>query len=156
MAHKKKMQKKDKYNNFEDLYKRAIADYQNLRKQTVKEKEEFAKYANANIILEILPIYENLKIAVEHADKKDHDEWLKGVRYVIKQFEDLLQNNGVEIINPVDSEFNPEEHEAVEQMEAKDEEQANKVAKVIKQGYKMRDKIIQPAKVAVYNKRAQE
>lgn len=140
-----------KTEDFENLYKRALADYQNLQKQTAKEKEEFARYVKANLIMEFIPIYENLKTAVTHADEKNHDNWLKGVEYVIKQFEDMLANNGVEVINPLNEAFNPAEHEAVEKEEVKDEKQANTVAKVVRQGYKINDKVIQPAKVIVYS-----
>ncbi len=136
--------------DFKNLYKRALADYQNLVKQTAREKEDFVRYLKGNLIMEFIPIYENLKNAVEHADGESHDKWLKGVQYVIKQFEDVLANNGVQIIDPAGGKFDPAEHEAVEKTETEDKKQANKVAKVVKQGYKMSDKVIQAAKVAVY------
>ncbi|MDP2736642.1 MAG: nucleotide exchange factor GrpE, partial [bacterium] len=53
-------------NDWQNLYKRALADYQNLLKQTAKEKMEFAVYANENMLREILPVYDNLKMAMEH------------------------------------------------------------------------------------------
>ncbi|OGF26628.1 nucleotide exchange factor GrpE [Candidatus Falkowbacteria bacterium RIFOXYC2_FULL_47_12] len=139
--------------DFENLYKRALADYQNLQKQTAKEKEEFARYVKANLILEFIPIYEHLKTAIAHADEKNHDQWLAGVQYVIKQFEDMLANNGVEVINPLNEPFNPAEHEAVEKEEIEDEKQVNTVAKVVKTGYKIGDKVIQAAKVVVYSEK---
>jgi len=138
-------------NEYKDLYKRALADYQNLQKQNAKEKEEFARYVKGNLIMEFMPIYENLKAAMEHADENSHDSWLKGVEYVIKQFEDMLANNGVVIINPVDEDFNPYEHEAVEKKETSDKEKNNKIAKVIRQGYKIGSKVMQVARVAVYD-----
>jgi len=162
MTHKKKMQKKDKHEDFESLYKRALADYQNLQKQTAKEKEEFARYVKGNLIMEFIPVYENLKSAVEHAQGGDHDlsaqagEWLKGVQYVIKQFEDILANNNVQIIDPVDEEFNPQEHEAVEKVLTEDEKQINKISKVIKLGYKLNDHVLQPAKVVVYSEKSKQ
>jgi len=146
---KTRKQKEDK-KNFEDLYKRAIADYQNLQKQTAKEKEEFARYVKSNMIMEFILIYENLKSAVEHSDENNHDNWLEGVKFVIKQFEDMLANNGVQIINPVDESFDPAEHEAVEKIETENKKEVDKIVKVVKQGYKMGDKVIQPAKVVVY------
>lgn len=134
--------------DFENLYKRALADYQNLQKQTAKEKEEFARYVKANLIMEFIPIYENLQAAVEHA--AEGNSWLTGITYVIKQFEDMLVNNGVEIMNPFDEAFNPSEHEAVDKVATDDEAKLNKVAKVVKVGYKLSGKVIQAAKVAVY------
>jgi len=139
--------------DFEHLYKRALADYQNLQKQTAKEKEEFARYVKANVLMEFIPIYEHLKAAIAHTDEKNHDQWLAGVAYVIKQFEDMLANNGVAVINPLNEVFNPAEHEAVEKEETVDEKQVNIVAKVVKTGYKMGDKVIQAAKVVVYSEK---
>ena len=154
--------KKNKPEDYKNLYSRALADYQNLQKQTTKEKEEFARYVKSNMIMEFIPIYENLKSAVEHSplrkqseasDEDNHDSWLEGVKFVIKQFEDMLANNGVQIINPVDENFNPSEHEAVESSFVKttEDKRIGKIAKVIKQGYKMGDKVIQVAKVVVYS-----
>ncbi len=140
---------KDKPEDYKNLYTRALADYQNLQKETTKEKEEFARYVKSNMIMEFIPIYENLKTAVEHSE--DDNQWLKGVEYIIKQFEDMFANNGVQIINPVDESFNPEEHEAVEKIETENKKQIDKIVKVVKQGYKMGDKVIQPAKVVVYS-----
>ena len=150
MSYKKKQPKKDKSEDYKNLYARALADYQNLHKQSIKEKEEFARYVKGNLIMEFIPIYENLKTAIEHADKDNHDSWLQGVEYVIKQFEDMLANNGVQIINPINEQFNPNEHEAVEKIETEDKEQVDKIMKVVKQGYKISDKVIQASRVAVY------
>ena len=152
--------KKNKPEDYKNLYSRALADYQNLQKQTTKEKEEFARYVKSNMIMEFIPIYENLKSAVEHSplrkqseasDEDNHDSWLEGVKFVIKQFEDMLANNGVQIINPVDENFNPSEHEAVEKVETENKKQVDKIVNVVKPGYKMGDKVIQVAKVVVYN-----
>lgn len=143
----------DKDETIKDLeykWKRALADYQNLQKETAKEKAEFVKFANGVLLMEILPVYENLKTSLEHADENNHDAWLKGIKHVIKQFEAVLKDNGVEIINPIAAEFNPAEHEAVEKVETEDEKLNNKIAKVVKIGYKLHDKVIQAAKVVVY------
>ncbi|MDP3899474.1 MAG: nucleotide exchange factor GrpE [bacterium] len=148
---KKKDKKINAPDDYENLYKRALADYQNLQKQTAREKEEFARYVKGNLIMEFIPIYENLRTAIDHSGEEN--SWLTGVKYVIKQFEDMLANNGVQIINPVGEEFNPHEHEAVEKQETEDETKVGKVAKVLKQGYKLGDKVIQVAKVIVYSEK---
>ena len=143
----------DTVKDLEYKWKRALADYQNLQKETAKEKAEFVKFANSAILMEILPVYENLKTSLEHADENNHDAWLKGIKHVIKQFENILKDNGVEIINPVDSEFNPTEHEAVEKMETDDKKLNNKIAKVVKIGYKLNERVVQAAKVVVYTEK---
>ena len=137
--------------DLEYKWKRALADYQNLQKETAKEKAEFVKFANSALLMEILPVYENLRTSLAHADENNHDAWLKGIQHVIKQFESILKDNGVEIINPLGLEFNPSEHEAVEKVETEDEKQINKIAKVMKIGYKLYGKVIQAAKVVVYS-----
>ena len=148
--HSKDKPKADLAIDFEARWKRALADYQNLQKQVAKEKSEYARYANEQLILEILPVYENLQAAIEHADEHNHDQWLQGVKYVIKQLADVLQNNGITIINPIGEKFNPHEHEAIEKIEIDDKDKVNKVAQVIRQGYKIGTKVVQAAKVAVY------
>jgi molecular chaperone GrpE len=138
--------------DLEYKWKRALADYQNLQKETAKEKTEFVKFANGALLMEILPVYENLRTSLEHADEDNHDAWLKGIKHVIKQFENILKDNGVEVIDPLDKEFNPAEHEAVESsfVETAEDKRIGKVAKVIKIGYKLHGKVIQAAKVVVY------
>lgn len=85
--------------DFEHKYKRALADYQNLIKQTAKEKVEFVKYANESLLYEILPVYDNLKISLNHADEiADKNGWVEGIKHVIKQFKSVLDNLGVEEI----------------------------------------------------------
>ena len=56
--------------HWKDKYLRALADYQNLAKQTARERQEFAKYANEQLILEFIPVYDNLKTSLKHADEK--------------------------------------------------------------------------------------
>jgi len=161
MKDKQKNKKaKKQEQDFEMLYKRAIADYQNLTKQTAKEKEEFARYVKSNMIMEFIPIYENLKLAVDHTEaKKENGEGLPketeevalGVKVILSQFEKILQENGVDIIDEIDVEFDPEKHEAVTQITTDKKEKVDKIAMIVKSGYKLGDKVIQVAKVAVYS-----
>lgn len=135
--------------NFKDRYKRALADYQNLLKQTAREKMEFAMYANEHILKEILPVYDNLKLAVEHNNGLS-DEWLNGVEHVVKQFKDVLEKIGVEEINVKDGEFDHNNMEAVKNQETEDEKLDGFVACQMKAGYKLNGKVIEAAKVIVY------
>jgi molecular chaperone GrpE len=150
-------------------WKRALADYENLKKQTTKEKEDFAKFANTNLIIGLIPVYNNLKISFTHLpeDLKDNPEfsgWVKGIEHIKKQMFDVLEFNGVEEIAPkVGEDFNPEIHEAIaEQMnneklimnneEATDDKQnsdAHKIIKVLSDGYKLNGRVFMPAKVTV-------
>ena len=138
---KLKISKKGKAENFENMYKRALADYQNLLKRTVEEKQKFAKFANEQIILEILPVYDNLKVSLTHIDDDaQNNGWAEGIKYVVKQFSDVLNNLGVVEIKAKGKKFDPQTMEALEG-------KGNKVKKVIKAGYLFKEKVIMPAKV---------
>jgi molecular chaperone GrpE len=135
-------------------WKRALADYENLKKQTAREKEEFAKFANTNLILGLVPVYNNLKISFGHLpeDLKDNN-WVKGIEHIKKQMLEVLEFNGVEEIVPkVGEEFNPERHEAVKNSESEtenNERPENKIVKVLSDGYKLNGRVFMPAKVVV-------
>jgi len=124
----------------EGKYKRALADYQNLLKTTAQEKQDFAKYANEQLILEIIPVYDHLKMALEHSDEKNHDQWLEGVKHVLNQFKNILESIGVEEIKTEGEKFDPEKMEAMEG-------QGEKVEKEVKPGYIYNGKVIVPARV---------
>ncbi len=132
-------------------WKRAMADYKNLKKQSEKEKDEFIKFANTNLIMSLIPVYNNLKLALEHSPNND---WSQGISHIQKQFKQVLEHNGIEEIIPeIDSKFNPQEHEAVES-ENKEESSvksndASKISKMVSCGYKLNNKIFIPAKVVV-------
>ena len=129
--------------DYEHLYKRALADYQNLVKQSAQEKQDFIKYANENFILEILPVFDNLKVSIASLSEEEaNNPWVEGIKYVIKQFQDVLSEAGVEEIKTEGQKFNPEEMEA---MEGKGE----RVGKQVKPGYKLKGKVITPAKVVL-------
>jgi molecular chaperone GrpE len=126
---------------FENKYKRALADYQNLLKRTAVEKQDFAKYANEGIIRDILPVYDNLRISLEHMDDEAKNNGLaEGIKYVVKQFWDALLSNGVSEIEVKNKKFDPMEMEAISG-------KGKKVKKIIKPGYKLNGKVIAAAKV---------
>ncbi|MCK4540338.1 nucleotide exchange factor GrpE [Candidatus Parcubacteria bacterium] len=139
----KKLSDKEKYEDLNNKYRRALADYQNLLKRTAVENQEFIKYANERLLHEILPVYDNLKISLSHIDEEAQGNgWAEGIKYVVKQFKDVLNNLGVEEIKINGEKF---DHNTMEAVEGKGE----KVKKEIKAGYKLNGKVIIPAKVAV-------
>lgn len=133
----------DRKDELEHKYKRALADYQNLLKRTAAEKQEFAKFANEELIREILPVYDNLKMSLLHADKEaEKNGWLEGVGHVVRQFKDTLNAMGVEEIEAEGKKF---DHHTMEAVEGK----GDMVKREIKPGYKLRGRVIVPAKVIV-------
>jgi len=145
-------------------WKRALADYENLKKQTTREKQDFAKFATLNFIVELLPIYNHLKTSLNFIpDSLKDNNWVKGIENIKNQFARVLKDNGLEEIVPqVGEEFNPELHEAVEntdetQLNPDDDdnqtkkaiEMENKIVKVLSDGYKLHGRVIVPAMVVV-------
>ena len=133
---------KNRKNELKNLYARTLADYQNLQTRSIKEKQEFAKYANEQLIHEIIPVYDNLKTSVEHFKNNEDSSWLEGIKYVIKQFDDVLKGVGLETIETLGKPF---DYNTMEAMEGK----GKKVKKQIQCGYKLNGKIIRPAKVVL-------
>lgn len=135
---------------FEHKYKLALADYQNLLKQTAKERLELALYANEALLLELIPVYDNLKLTLQHYPPNGDSNWRIGLEHVIQQFKKSLEVNGLKEIITKDSKFDPATMEAVETKETEDEKFDDMVAEELKGGYKLHDKVLIPARVAVY------
>ena len=70
-----------------DKYQRALAEQQNLIKQHQKDKSHYVQYANEQLLLELLPVFDNLKLSCKHFNPENTASWLEGINYIIKQFE---------------------------------------------------------------------
>ena len=139
----KKLKEDEEKEDYEYKYRRALADYQNLLKQTAKEKAEFGQFARENFLHEILPVYDNLKLSLQHTDREaEKNGWLEGIKHIAKQFKSVLEDMGVEEINTTGKKF---DHNTMEALEGKGEY----VVKEIVPGYKLNGKIIRAAKVVV-------
>lgn len=129
--------------NFEAKYTRALADYQNLLKQSAKDKEEFVKFAVGNFLQDILPVYDHLRMALSGLPDQEKDSaWVKGVEYVVKQFKDVLSTRGVEEIKTIEADF---DHNLMEALEG----EGTKVIKEVMPGYTLHGRVIRAAKVIV-------
>lgn len=144
---KKLQQEKE---DLQQKHQRALADYQNLLKRQSEEKERLTKYANEELLKELLPVFDHLKLSLLHVSEEDkNNQWVQGVQYVVKQFREVLEDNGVKEIEVEGKEFDPEYMEAVEG-------KGDMVGKEIKTGYTLNGKVITPAKVAVEPKEGEE
>ena len=148
-------ERKEEAVDYEDKYRRSLAEYQNLLKQTAREKFETIRYANENLLQELLPVYSNLKIALVHAGSGD-SAWLDGVKFVTKQFKDVLSAVGVEEIETVGKPYDHNVMEALQEEITADEAQAGIVVREAAAGYKLNGRLITPAKVVVYKFSKQE
>ncbi len=129
----------------QDQYLRTLADIENLRKRTQKEKDELAKFANENILREILPVIDNLERAVEHAEQAEtHDGLFEGVQMTLTQFGQLLSKFGVKPVEAVGKPFDPAYHQAMGQMES-EEYPPNTIVQQMQKGYQLNDRLLRPA-----------
>lgn len=127
-------------------YRRALADYQNLAKHSSSEKVEFFKYSLEKFFLEILPIFDNLKMAISTlSENEQNNPWVEGIKYVIKQFRDAFSENGIEEIKTAGEKFDYNKMEAVKG-------DGEIVKKEIRPGYILNGKVIIPAKVVLFFK----
>lgn len=135
--------REDEEETGEQKYLRALADYQNLLKQTAKEKTEFVKFALESFFHELLPVYDHLKLSIKNLSAEEKkNSWVEGVTYVLKQFKSILEDQGLEEIKTEGEKFNHDEMEAVGG-------EGEIVKTEIMPGYKLRGKLIRPAKVIV-------
>ena len=131
-------------------WQRTLADLENLKKRTITEKEEYRKYCLEDVVLEILPVLDNFKLATNHApEDQKNSSWLVGIMHIQKQLSDILFNLGVESIeiNSGD-EFNSEIADAIESVESTDIKSSH-IARIVSSAYRMNGKVIRHAKVAV-------
>jgi len=124
---------------------RLMAEFENYKKRTQKEKEAAFEYATANTVASILPILDTLELSLTQ-DMKDADKFREGISLVVKQFNDALGKLGItEIENVV---FDPELHNAVMRDEESDAESGN-IVEVFQKGYKLKDKVVRHSMVKV-------
>ena len=131
-----------------DRYKRLMAEFDNYKKRSAKEREGLYNSLIADIITSLLPTLDNLEKA---ANAKTEDESYKqGVELVLKQFTDTLSSLGVKEIETVGTTFNPELHEAVSSVQD-DELGEKEIKEEFRKGYKIGDKVIRHSMVVVAN-----
>lgn len=129
---------------------RNAAEFDNYKKRTAREKEDFYKSAVCETVAPLLPVLDNLERAVAAAeDSGESGSVLDGVKMVKKQFEDALKSIGVEPIEAVGEQFDPEKHNAV--MTADSDEDENIVLEEFQKGYIYRDKVVRHSMVKVSN-----
>jgi molecular chaperone GrpE len=124
-----------------DGWQRAQADFVNIRKRDEEAKMEFLKFAKTDLIEQLMPVLDSFELSLPHGNKE--------LEAIYKQFISILKSNGLEELNPLGSEFNPREHEAIGSARAEKQEDDHKILEVVQKGYILHGKIIRPAKVRV-------
>ncbi len=139
---------KKELEDYKDKYLRLMAEYDNFRKRSAKERLDLSATIKGNTIGEILPVFDNFERALD-AETEDTN-YKAGVEMIFKQFGDMLTKLGVEIIDPIGQTFDPNIANAVNQIEDENLGE-NEVAQVFQKGYKIGDKVIRYAMVVVAN-----
>jgi molecular chaperone GrpE len=129
-----------------DRYLRAIADYENFRKRSDREKQDFFKYALAGMMKDILPVIDNFDRSLEHAE--EGDDFHKGVLLIYKQLYDILRQHGLTPIDQAGVPFDPKIHEAVVR-EEDPSFPSHTVSAILQKGYFLHDRLLRPALVKV-------
>ena len=142
------LMQKEKLDEQEDRLKRLMAEFDNFKKRSSKEREGLYNSLVSDIFSSLLPVIDNLEKAVEA--KTEDEAYKQGVELVLKQFKDVLAANGVQEIEAVGQVFDPELHEAVASVT--DENLGEKVIKEeYRKGYKIGSKVIRHSMVVVAN-----
>jgi len=132
-----------------EKYVRLLAEYDNYRKRTAREIENLMKWASEKLIVELLPILDNLDRATEHRnDKTTYEEYVKGITLIEDQFRAVLARAGLEPIEVIGKPFDPNIHDAIMQIES-DEYESGIISAEAEKGYILGGKVIRHSKVVV-------
>ncbi|TXJ12646.1 nucleotide exchange factor GrpE [Brachyspira aalborgi] len=144
--------------DLKDKYMRAMAETENIRKRAAKEKIDTIRRANKDLLLSLLNFMDNFERAIKAGENNNdiqNSEYYKGIELIHKQFIDFIHDNGVEEIECLGEEFNPNLHEALTVIEVPDCEH-EKIVEVYAKGYKLNDELLRTAKVIVGKPKAKE
>jgi len=125
--------------------KRAVADYHNLEKRVSEGRSELTNFMGAELVRRLLPVVDHLEQALGGMSEQDRQSgWVKGVELAVKEFEQVLQSEGLSQI-AVEGQFNPALHEAIDTREGENDI----ILEVVRKGYNLNGKVLRPAQVVV-------
>lgn len=139
-------EEREKSQGYLASWQRTAADFQNLKRRVEQERSEVARLANASLVINLLPLMDDLERALHTVDSKLAGlTWIDGVWLIQRKFQAVLENAGCKEIEADGQSFDPNVHEAIS--EASGEE--GKIISVVQKGYKLGDRVIRPAMVIV-------
>ena len=135
-----------------DRYLRAVAELDNYRKRAAREKADAIKYGNENLLRDILPLLDGMDRALEHADNScDFEAFKNGLQMLREQLFGCIKKHGVEPIDSLEKDFDPNLHEAMMRVDS-DQYGDNKIVDELEKGYMLNGRLLRPAKVSVCKK----
>ena len=136
--------------DMKDKYIRKVAEFDNFRRRSIKEKMELIQTAGKEVITDLLVVLDDFSRAEKQMDNTEDIEQLKeGVKLIFAKFKNQLTAKGLKPMETLDMDFDPDMHEAITEIPAPTEDQKGKVIDEIEKGYYLNDKIIRYAKVVV-------
>lgn len=136
-----------------DNYLRLYADFENFRRRTAKEKIEFLEQANAKLLVELLPVFDDFERALKSFENPDLQVSTakEGVQLIYQKFQKFLEKQGLVAMESNQQDFDPDKHEAIAQVPAPSEDLKGKVIDTVEKGYFLGEKVVRFAKVVTGN-----
>lgn len=131
-----------------ERYMRLMAEFQNYKKRVAKEKSDIHAFANEKLIVSMLTVLDNFERALAADPAADPEAYAKGMELIFGQLKDLLKKEGLEEVECLGEEFDPEKHNAV-MTEETEEFESGHVSKVLQKGYRLGEKVVRPSMVTV-------
>jgi molecular chaperone GrpE len=127
-----------------DGWQRERADFINYKKRVENEKIEVVKYANENLVADLIPVLDSFEMAFANKEawEKVDKNWRVGVEYIYSQLIKILGENGLKEMNPLGEKFDPKFHVAEEHIETDDEKKDGVIITVKKKGYMLNDRVV--------------
>lgn len=124
-----------------DGWQRAQAEFVNVRKRDEEAKQEFLKFANADLVYQLIPVLDSLELSLPHGNKE--------LEAIYKQLLSILKSNGFEESNPLGEQFDPRLHESIGIVDTQKKDEDHKILEVAQKGYILHGRIVRPAKVRI-------
>lgn len=134
-----------------DGWQRDKADFVNSKRRDDEAQKEFIKFSNLNLISELIPVLDSYNMAMGNKEvwEKVDKNWRIGVEYIYNQLKKILEDNGLQEIDPIGKKFDPMQDEAIEYVKIEEEVKDHTVVSVIQKGYSLNGKILKAPKVRV-------
>ena len=140
----------EQIDELKDKYLRSVAEFDNYRKRTLKEKAELILNGSEKAVGAVLPILDDMERAIANGEKTDDPQVLReGISLIYTKFQKVLESLGVKEIETADADFDTDVHEAIAMVPGMGDDKKGKVLDCVQKGYKLNEKVIRHAKVAV-------
>ncbi len=134
------------YAELEDRYQRVLAEYANYKRRTEQEKAQIGEFTTADLLKKLLPVVDNFDRA---AAAEAGPAYKDGILMIVKQFSETLTKMGMTEIEAEGKPFDPEDHYAVQRVDATDGVEPDTVTQVLQKGYKLGNRLLRPSMVVV-------